>query len=293
MNISGMDGIDMDPPFSPGNDVSTLSLVGGLVLDGIKLLPYKTMNALWELKRVATVDDLAADISCRKCCSSLELNCFDVNKFIFFVLCTSVIPYITYQSVAEKLKWTELRKKTTSQHFETVVTAMASMTTLWFLGNYNNTFDWVTMLSTIAGILGFGYITEAEFARESLNTWRNWNGKMWSLMIGVIVVIGIFAVYHVYLAINMPNPYFWKAYVLCLLIPIALVYASYKVVEKQNADPTQKKGTLHVHHVHIFYVLAFFTRFPQLISRIAAGLVIGSSLHGATAYGYDTTFEHN
>ena len=274
----------------PEQTRSTLSIIPSLLYE---LTKTGLFNAVDGFKRIATIDPDAAELSCRMCCSSLEMNCFDVYKFVFFLLTTVVIPYITYHKVAKKMEWTQLRKKTSSQHFETIITGLASMVTLWFLGNYSNTYDWVTAVSTLVGILGFGYISEAPYARHSLNTYKNWSKELWSLMTTVVFIIIGFVIYHIYLASQMPND-FWKVYVSCLLIPIVLLYASYKVVDKQNSDPEEpKKSSLHIHHIHIFYTLAFFTRFPHLISRIAAGLVIGSSLHGATAYGYDTTFEHH
>jgi len=36
----------------------------------------------------------------------------------------------------------------------------------------------------------------------------------------------------------------------------------------------------HLHHWQIFYYLAFFTRFDNVISEICAGLVIGIFMHG-------------
>ncbi|OMJ26393.1 hypothetical protein AYI70_g210 [Smittium culicis] len=55
-----------------------------------------------------------------------------------------------------------------------------------------------------------------------------------------------------------------------------------------SANPGGRiKYRVHLHHWQIFYILAFFTRFPNTISRIAAGLVLGIYTQGATAYGHD------
>lgn len=242
------------------------------------------------VKHVATVPE---DKSCELCCSDLELNCFDLSRYVFFILGTVLVPYFIYQAVSNKNKWTEKRVKTRAEHFETLVTAVTYMTMLYMFGNYKNTYDWVTFLATTVSILGYSYIAELPFAHESLTTVSNWNKKMWTLIIFAISLVIAFAGYHIYLAVQVGGSGFWKTYVGSLIIPVVLGYLSYKTVQDQNSDPSEKKMvTLHVHHIHIFYVLAFFTRFSTLLSRIAAGVVIGASLQGAAAYGFDTTFEH-
>ncbi len=262
------------------------------IIDTIK---NKAIEMFWTIfafiARIVSIDEKYAH-ACHKCCSSLEMNCFDLFRFMFFILGTTIIPYITYQIVADKLKWTERRKKTFTQHFETVMTAVASAVTLWFLGNYENTFDWISFIFVHVGMLLFGYVTEMPELHHSLTTVSTWGTKMWAVMGSLVAIILGFTGYHIYLSTKMPGG-FWKVYVACLLIPIGIAYISHLAVEKQNEDPLEpKRSILHLHHVHIFYALAFFTRFPDLASRIAAGLVIGCSLQGAAAYNYDTTFEH-
>src|SRR5690348_718331 len=93
-------------------------------------------------------------------CSSLRLNCFDKSHFILFLLGTVIVPYAIYQKVALEKKWTRKRRKTLSQHYETLLTALSSMAILWFLGNYEETFNFTTFIFVIIGILGFGYVSE-------------------------------------------------------------------------------------------------------------------------------------
>lgn len=51
------------------------------------------------------------------------------------------------------------------------------------------------------------------------------------------------------------------------------------------------KVAYHLHHWQIFYYLAFFTRFSDVISNISAGLVIGIFMHGISAYGFHDLLE--
>jgi hypothetical protein len=52
------------------------------------------------------------------------------------------------------------------------------------------------------------------------------------------------------------------------------------------------KLRIHLHHYQIFAYLALFCRFPTFWSRAAAGLVLGSMMHGLAAYGMDSLFEY-
>jgi hypothetical protein len=45
---------------------------------------------------------------------------------------------------------------------------------------------------------------------------------------------------------------------------------------------------IHVHHWQIFMILAFFTRFQDIISEICAGLVLACFMQGGIAYGFDS-----
>ncbi|KAF9959727.1 hypothetical protein BGZ72_008974 [Mortierella alpina] len=50
-------------------------------------------------------------------------------------------------------------------------------------------------------------------------------------------------------------------------------------------------GSFHPHHWQIFYILAFFTRFEDWVSRVAAGITLGCYMQGIMAYGYDYLIE--
>ncbi|OMH85465.1 hypothetical protein AX774_g955 [Zancudomyces culisetae] len=58
------------------------------------------------------------------------------------------------------------------------------------------------------------------------------------------------------------------------------------------ANPAGKvKYMVHIHHWQLFYILAFFTRFPTTVSRICAGLVLGIYTQGCVAYGHGEILE--
>lgn len=236
-------------------------------------------------------------------CSPLLLNCFDFKQFGKFIGGVVVVPYIIYYYVAHWAKWTRKREKTLSEHYETVVTAMSSMAILWFLGNYEQTFDQTTFIFVIIGILAFGFIAERSKGthHHTMATMHKWNRSMHIVVMVTILLIAISTVHHMSLAAEV-SVEFRNVYICATLIPIMLVYFASKVAQwenqlKSNSDDNMlqsspKRLLFHLHHVHLFYALAFFTRFPERWSRIAAGLAIGASMHGAAAFGYDKSFEN-
>lgn len=62
----------------------------------------------------------------------------------------------------------------------------------------------------------------------------------------------------------------------------------------RQVGPVKIKRILRIrlHHYQIFAYLAFFTRFPVIWSRCAAGIVLGGMMHGIAAYGTDSIFEY-
>ncbi|RIB07405.1 hypothetical protein C2G38_2046025 [Gigaspora rosea] len=52
---------------------------------------------------------------------------------------------------------------------------------------------------------------------------------------------------------------------------------------KDEPQPYSKRVSVHIHHWQIFYVLAFFTRFDDPVSRVAGGIVLGIYTQGMIA----------
>ena len=225
-------------------------------------------------------------------CSSLQLNCFNGRRFLLFLVSTVIVPYITYHIVAKACKWTRIRPKSLGEHYETVLTALSSMSILWFLGNYEETFDITTFLFSVVGILIFGFVLENMKSTHvhTLVTKDCWDTSMHNVVIATLVIMSVFAVHHVHLAGEV-SAQFQKNYVMAAVIPIILATIARKLVDVDNVvlkgSSVAKRMLFHLHHVHLFYTIAFYTRFPEFWSQMAAGLAVGASLHGAAAFGYD------
>ena len=222
-------------------------------------------------------------------CSTLTLNCFDWEHFVLFLGGSVLVPYGLYRITAHSLGWTRKRHKTPTQHFETIGRCFVMMSVLYWLGNQSETFDRTTFLSTCISILCYGYLSELSFARTTIPEIRKWHPNMWRLSAMGVIVVTFILWYHVQLSREIPG--MTSRYLTALLLPIIWLVMGLHVNGHQN-ETTRCKAVFHLHHYAIFYVLAFFARFPDTLSRIAAGAFIGASLHGIAAYDYDTTFEH-
>ncbi|KAJ1922668.1 hypothetical protein IWQ60_006380 [Tieghemiomyces parasiticus] len=88
--------------------------------------------------------------------------------------------------------------------------------------------------------------------------------------------------------LNSRLTYWWR-----LIDPLA--HLRRRLAERDAAgtlDPNlYRRFSVHLHHWQIFYILAFFTRFPHTVSQISAGLVLGIFTHGGAAYGFDSLLE--
>ncbi|KAI9593890.1 hypothetical protein BDF19DRAFT_415143 [Syncephalis fuscata] len=66
------------------------------------------------------------------------------------------------------------------------------------------------------------------------------------------------------------------------------------ILEENVMDPTERllDGlNVHIHHWQIFLILAFFTRFQDIVSQVSAGLVLACFMQGGIAYGFDAMLE--
>jgi hypothetical protein len=224
-------------------------------------------------------------------CSSLELNCFPREKLFIFLLSSVVLPYTTYLLVADKMNWTRRRFKSPGQHFETLLISICVMVLIWTFGNYEKTFNHITVVGILIGVVGFGYLAEPHYARHTLADVEKWSREMKQLVFNGVIFLILVGWYHINLAKTVSSKTFFFSYCLSLFIPIILVYMSIETTRIQNSLQGQPKIRLHVHHLHLFLILSFFTRFPDNVSRFCAGLFIGAGMHGASAYGFDTIFD--
>lgn len=222
-------------------------------------------------------------------CSTLTLNCFDWNHLLLFLASTTVLPYGLYRIVARQCEWTRKRHKTPTQHFETLGRAVVMMTLLYLLGNQNEVFDSTTIMSTLVSIVAYGLVSEMPSLHTTLPEIHQWHPNMWKLSMVTGCVVLYILWYHLQLAQQVPG--LTQTYIIALIVPLIWLILAIHVNGHQNGFH-RCKSVFHLHHWTIFYVLAFFTRFPDTISRLAAGAFIGASLHGIAAWDYDTSFEN-
>ncbi|PVV03311.1 hypothetical protein BB560_002219 [Smittium megazygosporum] len=277
---------------------------------------------------------------------------------------------------------------------------------LFVLGNYSNTFGFVTIFFYFVGIAGYSYLVELPFLKVSLPTWRSWSSATWAVhlvALGTILAIAGWFIRlaaldgfaTIYLASFIVSTAFvWFPFVINslnsrILTQYPEAYPASRIARKwflmyknkqlffqeaysepllnqiprpnlednsnfsnfpptnnntSNSDsalrravstndtqkdtgssPTQPSPStcvqdpttsdfdsktkpsylglpdensfgrtmtyVHIHHWQIFYILAFFTRFPFTFSQICSGLVLGIYTQGTSAYGFDRCFQ--
>lgn len=205
------------------------------------------------------------------------------------------------------------------------------LNSLFLFGNYSQTFTWITLVSSVVGHFGFGALGELKFAKHSLVTFRSWPVQLWILTLAGIAVIIALTAYHVYLSVRYQIALeYLLALVgaiagtlgstLCLMYwhnnrisqtCVRLISSGSRrlclpasssngIIDREQQstdiiitteDQPQVRATLHPHHWQIFLLLAYFTRFPEVVSQICAGLCIGIFMHGSCAYGYGEVYE--
>ncbi|KAI9335564.1 hypothetical protein BD770DRAFT_415925 [Pilaira anomala] len=210
-----------------------------------------------------------------------------------------------------------------SRHWSDFLNGITYGLILFIFGNYTHTLNWITLAAFYPSLIGYALIAELPFARTSFPNIKHWPKGMWVIFITALVIILVFAGYHIYLGSLLPSPFLW-CYIASLGIPISILVSSFALSKEVNSnwcrttlsrwrrttsdenarllldnDEQQQEGvviipnpytrqiSIHLHHWQIFYVLAFFTRFDDAVSQVGAGIVLACYMEGICAYGYD------
>lgn len=255
---------------------------------------------------------------------SPTLISFDILLYVYFSLVIA-LSYPFYYLTTVWLKW-ENASKPFAFHFSDLLQSLTYGYIVFTLGDYSNTLNWVTLVSYVGGLWGFGVLAELSFLKVSLDTYRSWGWATWTFMTVVALLILAAIGFHLYLA-AMAN--IWLIYLLlfCLAWTIPLLAAltvwcfnkwyggvkSLKLLENglglemvinaEEADfspppPSAPPSSVpvlagkttykwHLHHWQLFFLLAFFTRFYHWVSQLCAGLTLAFFMQGGIAYGFD------
>ncbi|ORX95581.1 hypothetical protein K493DRAFT_314945 [Basidiobolus meristosporus CBS 931.73] len=265
------------------------------------------------------------------CYNPEEINVFVSFNFVTFISYLLVVVVggtQVFLYLSKKYQW-ERQDKSPVGFLQDIQDALIYNVVLFLFGNYSHTFSIWTVLAFFAGLIGFALLGELPFLKVSLVTWRTWSREAWMVHIGGVGIVFILAIYHFVQAYyaGILSLYFTGLLVgLGLMVagPAVNWYEEYRRREiayvtptidpptqsdkQEVAKPTNgvslrvtekeiarvkswPKYRVHLHHWQIFYLLAFFTRFPSVLGQICSGLVLGIFMHGGSAYGFDPLLE--
>jgi len=216
----------------------------------------------------------------------VKVNKFNINykKFLVFIFSIIIIPYISYIGIAGLLNWTELQNKTTRVYITDLIIITGSSILIYFGGNYYETFGWITYASFISSLFIFGKICELHFTKRSLTSSSvdYWTPQLYTLVIFGLIIVSIITFIHIYLAYKNLSVKKRMVYYICSFIPFLMfMYIVLIISKKIDCD-------FHLHHSEIFFILCFFTRFNDVISKLCAGVCLGIFLQGVSSYQLET-----
>ncbi|KAK9764703.1 hypothetical protein K7432_007590 [Basidiobolus ranarum] len=253
---------------------------------------------------------------------------FNLSTFLVYLLVVVIGGSQVFLFLSKKYSW-ERQDKSPVGFLQDIQDALIYNVLLFLFGNYSHTFSIWTVIAFFVGMIGFALLGELPFLKVSLVTWRTWSREAWMVHLGGVAIVLILAVYHFVLAYHAGIlSWYMTGLIIGLGLlgagPAVNWYEEYRRREISYAVPTidpPKKGEehisskptngisprvtekdvarikswpkyrVHLHHWQIFYLLAFFTRFPSFLGQICSGLVLGIFMHGGSAYGFDPLLE--
>jgi hypothetical protein len=207
-----------------------------------------------------------------KQCPKSLVSFNNINYGLFVI--TLIINYYFIRYFSKKQNW-ELRQKTNAQDLQDITVMLILGTISFTFGNYANTFNWLTISSlTITSII-FTWITNIPAFKTSLVGYKNWDIKVWILMIILLISMLLFGVYTFTDSYN------------CHTLTQELVYLTIATVWVILMFILNRGNITHIHHYQIAWILSFFSPFDSVVSRIFSGIVLSIFVNGIAVYGPD------
>lgn len=195
------------------------------------------------------------------------------------LLATTIATFLVYQLVfVRKVGWEGTRMGPRVMMDE-IIKHILYIIALFSLGNYAETLTLLALAIIPMSAIAFGGLGQIPFLKNNLtNFFRDPRAIPVYVSAGVIIL-------------GFVGYFLWEAVesgiIVYFLIGLAMVIIA---VGAFIATGIAKKIKIHPHHWSVFYLLAYFTRFPGIISNVCAGICIGIYVHGASSFGTDSAF---
>lgn len=200
-----------------------------------------------------------------------------VNMYLFVFL-LSIFPVLIYRQFLKYYNL-EVRDRKTYHAFDDITITIPYAIALYFFGNYVNTFTPKSIIYIVIFLLVYTIIEHSvpglHTDLEGILTSSDYSVVITKYVLFLIILLGV--VLHLYLGYQSYY-YYIPAGVLSIflffIIPLIIGYSSTENVR------------VHLHHIYIAYILAFFTRFDHPISKICANILLALYIQSIAAYGY-------
>ncbi|GAO49202.1 hypothetical protein SAICODRAFT_29703 [Saitoella complicata NRRL Y-17804] len=121
----------------------------------------------------------------------------------FFILFTSLTPYLLYHLASHHFNWTDNRAKSPVVHAQDLCKLAGFGAAICLVGGYVETFSpLVTAIMAHITIVLYAFLCEWEPMRTDLSRWRSWPWQMWAVFLAAVTLIVLFTLYHIAVAIE-------------------------------------------------------------------------------------------
>ena len=126
----------------------------------------------------------------KQCNSSDELPPWMQDYFLWMIAFISLhlISYVLYYVFILYMNW-EHDVKELKDHYSDLLYCLFLSIIMFFFGDYYFTFDYLTVVSSILGTLGFGFMGQLPFMKNSLDDWKKWTWKAWCVYMAALALI--------------------------------------------------------------------------------------------------------
>lgn len=205
----------------------------------------------------------------------------NLTQYLAFII-SNIVFYQMYYITAENLEW-EMSKKGNTRHYENITNLILLSSVLASYSNFAARWDLLMFITTAISMFGFGLLAELPFLKTNISpeAIKGWKIGTKLFFIAVLLIIVYFAFYHFYEAGKQGEfSSYLSAFILIMYLAFGIPYDFYTEAKKKG-----QYIPFHPHHYLIFFILALFTKYDTIVSKITGSICLGIFIQGSAMYG--------